>query len=720
MPIEGQFILVIDPSPEAAAGLNSQLRNAGLSVQVLHADSSHEAARLGREFRPVLVVHGADGPVSLHETASLANELQTFFAVTADQDNLAGRAGEVLQNGGMLIQSGNDDRMVSLCRRLLGAGAALRRNDQRQGDIDELRAQLALVLETTKDPITYFHEGLHVAANAAYLDLLGVDQFGDLAGTSLLEIVQAEDLDLKRLIRDLGDGQFPPEPIEARIKPRQDESVAVSLRFDPARLDHEDCIQMLVNVHEAASTEVAQSETAAEAAVDEAPVAEAPVIEALVVETPEPEEVPSVEAPAVPAVSNDTVPALADPVTGLLFRADFVARVDSGVSGSDEPARGAVLFVAADQHASLFDDLTVAEMDHLVKGISSAISDELHDDELACRFGDATFAVYALRENRAGVEALAERLREAVKRKGTSEAARSMPRPCSVGVAMFDPYSQDAETALAHARDAWHTAVQTGDTVVRYKPARGELTSENHEAAWVERIRYALDNDDFFTIQHNIMHLEGEGETLFENRTVMHDDAVDDSDPDYQGAAERNGLASRIDRLVIPGLLRAIDGGTDRHIISISGNSLQDFSFPGWFRRQLQESGVAGERVFLQLESGMARDHTKAARRLMDELANTGCGFSLSAMDDSNRKLALIDALNPELVRLDPVLTEELGQRTELVDRVRRVVSEAANHSCSVYVNNVRSSSDLALLWQCGVKLVTGDFLEGKPKVIGE
>ncbi|GEM_PF-1073163 len=687
MPIEGQFILVIDPSPEAAARLNSRLRNAGLSVQVLHADSEGEARRLGREFRPVLVVHSADGSLSLQDTAELANELQTFFVVLADAETVASRANDLLSFGGMLIDSDNDERLVALSRRLLGAGSAMRRQSERQGDMDELRGQLDLVLNSTSDPIAYFHEGLHVAANRAYLAMMGVENFADLAGVSMLEIIQADDLDLKKLIRDFSAGVYPEAPLVARLITRDESASDVRLRFDATRLEHEDCVQMLVMPVEEAETEPER------------------------VAAPEP--APEPEAQAAPASGVET-----DPLTGFLFRADFVTRVDAGVTGSDEPARGAVIYLEADQLEGLFQDLTVSEMDRFVRASAQIIRESLADDEFACRFGDAAFAVYAKREHRADIEAFAEKLRESVKHEAYAELARAVPRSCSAGIALFDPYSQDAETAIAHARQAWRQAREDGDSMARYRPARGEMTSEDQESAWIERIRYALDNDDFFTVQQEIMHLEGDGEALTENRTIMHED-TEDSDLNYQPSAERNGLASRIDRHILPGLLRAIAGGNDRQVISISGNSLQDFSFPSWFRRQLQDSGVAGERVFLQLDAAMAQEHQKAARRLMEELATTGCGFSLAGMDDSTRKLALIGELNPTLVRLNNSLTDDLGQSAESVEKIRRVVSEAAKHSCAVYVNNVRSSSDLALLWQCGVKLVAGDFLEGKSKVIG-
>lgn len=709
MPIEGQFILVIDPSPEAAARLNSRLRNAGLSVQVLHADSEHEARRLGREFRPVLLVHSADGCLPLPEAAALASELQTFFVVLADTETVTGRANDLLQHGGMLIDAGNDERLVAISRHLLGAGSAMRRQNEHQGDLDEIRGQLDLVLSSTTNPIAYFHEGLHVAANPAYLALMGVDNFAELAGTSLLEIVRADDLDLKKLIRDFSAGIYPADPLQASLSFREGTTTSARLRFDATRLENEDCVQMLVMSEPASDG----SNTADAIEVPEPVVAPVPTPGSVEEVTPAEPEV-SVE----PALTPEPVAAASDPLTGLLFRGDFVRRIDAGVSGAAEPARGAVVYFEPDQPRGVMQDLSVAEMDRFVAACGQVIQSSLADNEFACRFGDAAFLAYVQRGHRREIEPFADRIRGAIKQDAFAVLSRQVPNSCSVGFAQFDPHSQDAETAIAHARQAWQQAREAGDSLVCYRPARGEMSSEQQENAWVERIRYALDNGDFYTIQNPIMHLEGDGDAMTENRTVMRDEASD-QDVSFQPSAERNGLASRIDRHILPGLLRAIADGDERQVVSISGNSLQDFSFSSWFRRQLQESGVAGERVFLQLDANMAQEHTKAARRLMDELATTGCGLSLSGVDDSTRMLDLIGELNPSLVRVETALSAGLGEDADSVERIRRIVSEASEHSCAVYVNNVRSSSELALLWQCGVKLVAGEFLEGSSKVIG-
>jgi hypothetical protein len=47
------------------------------------------------------------------------------------------------------------------------------------------------------------------------------------------------------------------------------------------------------------------------------------------------------------------------------------------------------------------------------------------------------------------------------------------------------------------------------------------------------------------------------------------------------------------------------------------------------------------------------------------------------------------------------------------------VVKDARAANAVAIASDVSTSSDLAILWQCGVKLVSGDFLQEAPRVIG-
>jgi EAL domain-containing protein (putative c-di-GMP-specific phosphodiesterase class I) len=109
----------------------------------------------------------------------------------------------------------------------------------------------------------------------------------------------------------------------------------------------------------------------------------------------------------------------------------------------------------------------------------------------------------------------------------------------------------------------------------------------------------------------------------------------------------------------------------------------------------------------------------KAARRLIEELAPTGCGFALAEMNGDPRNRHLARELKPRFLRLQSSLTHDLREHSDHVEQIEQVVHDARAIDAVTIASDVGNSSDLAVLWQCGVKLVSGDFLQDTPRVIG-
>jgi EAL domain-containing protein (putative c-di-GMP-specific phosphodiesterase class I) len=236
----------------------------------------------------------------------------------------------------------------------------------------------------------------------------------------------------------------------------------------------------------------------------------------------------------------------------------------------------------------------------------------------------------------------------------------------------------------------------------------------------VERIRYALNNRDFYTVQQSIVDLEGENEGLFENRTYMREESGDSQASEFMMAAERNDLGSMIDRHIIPQLMLAIAGSGDKHIISLSSNSIMDFSFPHWFQRMLKETEVEGSQLLLQISAIIAESNLKPTQRIIDELQGLGCGFVLSEFDNDRQTIQLLDHLPVNMIKLRPGLAKGLSSNPANQEIIRAIVRAIAGRDITIIADEVRDASDLAVLWQCGVKLVTGDFLNEAPQVVGQ
>ncbi len=247
MSADRSFLLVIDPNPETAARINSALRNAGISVHVLHADNPSEAERLVREFTPFLIYFLPENQARfpIGEAARIAEANQVFLGVA-----LSGTEGQALfeeaSASAAALGIGDEAQLPAIARRLVGLGRAASNEERIRAQGEELEHRLDLLLNSTREPVAYFHEGLHVAANSAYLELLGVSSFDELSIVSLLEVLHQDGTDMKGLIRNLGDATYPTDDETFELRPRNGDPKPVHLSFAPVRYEDEDCVQMLV------------------------------------------------------------------------------------------------------------------------------------------------------------------------------------------------------------------------------------------------------------------------------------------------------------------------------------------------------------------------------------------------------------------------------------------------------------------------------------------
>ncbi len=726
MPPDSPYLLVVDPHPESAARINSLLRNSGITVHVLHADNEPEAQRLAGEYAPFLIYYlpASQERFPVDAAARLAESRQTFLGVSLPEggDALFAEAA----GSAACIGIGSEEQLPAIAQRLQSLGQAVREQDRLKAQEAELEDRLHLLLNSTREPIAYFHEGLHVAANQAYLELMGAADFETLASVSLLEILEKDGWDLKAMVRGFSREEYPADGETFRLRPPGREPMTAPLVFAPIRYEGEACVQMVVRQ---ASAPANMPETTAQGS-SESPSTGAPREEGEASEVRADQEAaaaaePSNDSPATVAATNAPSSAGSsspdtDPLTGMLWRGAFLRRLNERLNHMPDDGRAGVLFVGHDGANEQLDELLVADFDRYVRFAADEVLSCLDDDDEVCRINDWSFAVFAVRPDKPSLKRLGEKLCAGVSRQAQDRPDEPLPRSASVGLVLLDRAHHDADHTLENARAAWRVAAKTGNTVVRFKPARFAGISEDEETRWRDRLRYALDNEDFFTVQHSIMNLDGGLEGLVENRTFMHEDDGDVAAPEYLPAAERNQLASQVDRLVIPGLLRAVAGGEDRQIIEISGNSVQDFSFPTWFHRTLQETRIPGQRVVLQWPAWAARQQTKAARRLIEELAPLGVKFSLSGFDAEARTLELLTELKIQFLTLDRELTDDLERDPTRLDQIRDIVRAADELEVLTVASEVATPGDLAILWRGGVKLVSGEFLQDTPRVIGQ
>lgn len=671
-------LLVIDNSPNHAQDINSFLRNSGVAVRVLSAPGMDELETVVKEKTPFLILIGTRLPASMKISQILQTaDLHSIpVAMQVKPGDTADIEAAISTHPLLIINAEENGQLMQVVKQHMSGGKSVREYDDLLQKQEELQHRYNLLLDSARDSIAYVHEGLHVYANRAYLDLLQVNTLDEIEGLSLLELMATDDgVDLKKLLRDMNQAVFPKETLVVTINTLGQKHLKAELTFSPAKFNGEQCIQMMVREQDANH------------------------------------------------VLHEELDRLrrTDHLTHMINRQTFTTRLSELIAeGRTGDHQTAVMYIETDGILELHQDLGMEGIDTYIMDLANIISGCITPNDIPSRFSDHGFAVLIRRDESSSLQETGNRILENFGNHIIDLGDQTRSASCSIGMTTLGSLTRDAKEILDQAIIAFKQASHIGNTLVRFKPALTSVNTGEGERDWVERIRYALNNHDFYTVQQSIVDLEGENEGLFENRTFMREEGGDTQASEFMLAAERHDLGNTIDRHVIPQIMLAIAGTGDRHIISVSTNSILDFSFPNWFQRMLVETEVEGSQLILQISAMVAESNLKPTRRVVDELQQLGCDFVISEFDNDRRTLQLLDHLPVRMIKLRPGLAQGLSSNTMNQEIIRAVVRSVGARNITIIADEVRDASDLAVLWQCGVKLVTGDFLNEAPQVVGQ
>jgi diguanylate cyclase (GGDEF)-like protein len=669
-------LLVIDRSPESAEHINSLLRNSGIKIHVIHAQTSSEVKRALDHDSPVLMLYAdpEEADASIEEISELAAAFNVPLALFTSMDNPERLVGILATTACYVLNSEDEDLLTEAVNRLIKSSESERNHEKQQQFVEELEHRYNLLLDSSRDAIAYVHEGLHVYTNRTYLEALRVKNDSEIAGLSLLEILDAGETNLKSLFKGLSKGHFPAEALEVTVKRPDGSEFDADLVFSPARFDGEDCIQMMMQRKDAANELAAELDRMR----------------------------------------------LTDPLTKLHNRKAFADAVETCIASDHDNKAAAVLFIETDGIDELQDELNVETMDAFISDLAGIIKKNLADGDTAARISDHGFAVLIGRATNSELEQVGQDLLAAYRGHIIEIGERALSASCSIGMASVGRLAENYPEVISRARKAQAEAAEKGDRLIVYRPQLAAVASIEGEQDWMDRIRYALGNQDFYSVQQSIMDLDGEGDQMMENVTFMRGENGDHSSRDFQKAADRNDLAGAIDRNVMPGLLKTFVDSNERQIISLSNNSILDYGFPGWFAEQMKAACVEGDRIILQIAASAAHTNLRPAQRLMKELKPLGCQLAISMFDAERRSRQLLEHLDVSYVKILPSLTEDLTANTKNQEAVRKIVEAAELHGVAVIVDEVADTSSLAVLWQCGVKLIAGAFLREPSQVLAQ
>jgi len=671
-------LMIVDDSAEAAETIVSTLRNAGIAVRPLRPATADEFSHMiGAQPVDVVVAQldSAAVPLAtvLQQTLATGKDIPVIAVADAiDQDAYlramtAGARTLALREPASLLLGVVRDTWADL-----DARRAQRRLEVR---LRETERRCDALIDSSRDPIAYVHEGMHIRANQAYLEMFGYDDFEDIEGMSLLDMVAPQHVeDFRQLLKSLAQGEAPPPRHELQARDVEGNVFPAAMEFIQAQYEGEPCVQVVIRRQEL-DPELAQE------------------IEEL---------------------------RQRDQATGLYNRATFLRALEDAVDAAAQgSARHGLLLLEPDHYQHLLADIGLDSADRLLAAAAARLASAAEGmDAVAARFGEHTFALLVRNSDHAGTEAAAQRVLKAFSSELFEIGARSSVITASIGAVQVGEKIASVSQVLAKASEAMASASATGGNRFElFDPSAADRAEIEQVQAWVSRLRDALDHEGFLLHYQPAINLQGDaGETYEAYLRLKGADGELIKPLNFLQIAEEHGLLWEIDRYVV-GRAIAVIGERIRAnkpttlLVKVSQASLVDDSLPKFIGEQLLAHGVPGEYLVLQLAEAKVFTHLKAAQAFAAAIARLDCRLALENFGAGLDSFQLLAHLKPNILKIDPGFTSDLTTSADSEARVREIAEKARELGMQTMADLVADAATMSVLFTTGVDYVSGNFL---------
>ena len=669
-------LLVIDDSVEAAEAIVSGLRNSGIAARPSRPGDSDEFAALlsGSPLDLVLVDLAATTIPAAQVVAQISDsgkDLPVLLLASVIDDEVVLKAMELGVRG--VVLRGNRDHVAWMVREACSDLHARRSLRRLESHLRETERRCDALIESSRDPISYVHEGMHIRANDAYLEMFGFETFEDIEGMSLLDLVAPQHVDgFKQLLKQMGRGESPPPRYEVEARTLAGESFPAVMEFTPATYEGESCLQVVLRRQE----------------LD-------------------------------PGLAREVEELRhRDVVTGLLNRPTFLRALEDLVNDAASGGSHCLLMVEPDHYARLLEEIGLDAADSLLAAIARRLESALGEGDLCGRLGEHQFGVLRRGSDYHGTVALAEKIRtcfaEAVLEAGES----SLTATVSVGGVQVGEKIASLNEVLAKAQQSTQTASSVGGNRVQlFDPGAVDRAEEERIAAWIDRIREALDTDRFVLHYQPLVALHGQPGECYDALLRLRDEDGGLTRPmSFMPIAEEHGLLWEIDRWVVREAIARL--GTQRLagrqtvlMARISDASLHDGSLVALVREQLSRHGVDGGQLVLQLPEPKVSTQLRAAQEFRGQLAEMGVRMALEQFGSGLNSLQLLGHFDADMVRVDRGFGEELAGNPANQQRLRELADQAHKLGKQVIVDSIEDASTMTALFSVGIDYAQGAFL---------
>jgi diguanylate cyclase (GGDEF)-like protein/PAS domain S-box-containing protein len=666
-------LLILEDSQNEAERLVSLFRNAGRATRVHRLSSSDDLNEALQQSWDLLICAPSSEQLPPSEAiGAIRRQAKDIPVIQLLADNDSDSVTEALMLGAQdALPQGEDERLVLVAKRELANLEERRARRASEVALREAEKRCQLLLESSVDAITYVHDGMHIYANRAYLELFAYEDADELEGMPMIDLIGGSDqASFKDFLKSYHGAEGHAELTCTGIK-ANGQSFAAQMSFSPATYDSEPCIQVVIR----AETSNAELEE------------------------------------RLREISSQ------DLVTGLFNRTHFLELMDNAAERAVNAGKPATLaYIQVDSYASLLADIGLAGIDILLTDLANLLRAHFSADAQLARFGDDVFAVL---QPGVSPESTHEHLGSLLKKvEGHlfDVSGRTVQSTLSIGVAGLNERTTKAQEVVNRAHRC-ADELSDGNAIKMFNPA-DELAAAASRGNIVAMIQQALEKNSFRLLFQPIISLRGDSFEHYEALLRLINPQGEEIPPEELfSAAKEAGMAEKIDRWVILNSIKLLadhrsKGHNTRLFVHLSSASIQDQTLLPWLSVALKAARLPSDSLVFQFSEPDAIAYLKQAKTITQGLNQLHCKTALIQFGCSLNPFNTLKHLHIDFVKVDSSFSQDLSS-AENQEALKTLLASLHSQAKLTIVPFVESASVLATLWQVGVNYIQGHYLQG-------
>ena len=542
---------------------------------------------------------------------------------------------------------------------------------------NQYKQELKTLMAGSAEAIADVQEGIIVAANPTWLELLGYNSEEELINIPFMDICsEADHPILKGALVACLRGKWSDDDLKITGRRADNSALKLEVKLERVTVDGEPAVRVIV--------------------------------------------------PGEPHMGDDTAHLLEqaifrDPATGFYHRHFFVEKIEERIGTPLTAGVRALAYIRPDNFARVHDDIGMLATEVLLTQLADLLKDFMQPADLYGRFGGTMFIVLLERGNMLDAESWAEKLRAAVEAKVFEVEYQSTSLTTTVGLCEVDAENFSISELLTQVEQACRTGRKEGGNRVQLT----DNTSETRvmlaaDAKWIPRLRTALMQNRLRLVHQPVTSLQDELEGVYDTRVQM----LDENDnivlaSDFIAAAERANMIKNVDRWVIGASFSFCAAKEPTLVfVRLSVASVTDASLLDWLTARLQVTRINPAQICFQVSEEVAAQHLKQTKAVAEQLKAADFKFAIDHMGTGRDPEQILNHVPMDYMKIDGSLMQGLHLTEALQETVGELAQHASRRGIKTIAERVEDANTIAVLWQLGIAFIQGNYTKMRGVVL--